>query len=207
MFPKETVPIGDVVLSVREPHARRALSRRLLRSAQGRDPRLRRPRRLGTQQRRRDAVRRHAGDLGNDRDRRQGDRDQEPRRGDGRRHGLPDRGPQGERLLPAARHHGEHADGAPAPTAMRRAGFVKEREIEALCQQQKAAPAGPHARSRGAGHQSLRRQSAEGADRPLADDQAAASSFSTSRRAASTSAPRPRSTSSSPSSPARASRS
>ena len=29
-----------------------------------------------------------------------------------------------------------------------RAGFVKEREIEALCQQQKSAPAGAHARSR-----------------------------------------------------------
>ena len=52
------------------------------------------------------------------------------------------------------------------------AGFVKEREIEALCQQQKAAPQGPDAGSRGAGDQSLRRQSAEGADRPLADDQA-----------------------------------
>ena len=54
-----------------------------------------------------------------------------------------------------------------------RAGFVKEREIEALCQQQKARLRSPHARSRGAGAQSLRRQSAEGADRPLADDEAA----------------------------------
>ena len=65
---------------------------------------------------------------------------------------------------------------------------------------------GAHARSRGADHQSLRRQPAEGADRPLADDQAAASSSSTSRRAASTSAPRPRSTGSSANSPVRASR-
>ena len=54
-----------------------------------------------------------------------------------------------------------------------RAGFVKEREIEALCQQQKQPPESAHARSRGAGAQSLRRQPAEGADRPLADDEAA----------------------------------
>ena len=53
-----------------------------------------------------------------------------------------------------------------------RAGFVKEREIEELCQQQKARLRIAR-RSRGAGAQSLRRQSAEGADRPLADDEAA----------------------------------
>ena len=39
------------------------VSRHLLRSAQGRDSRLRRPRRLGAQQRRRNPVRRHAGDI------------------------------------------------------------------------------------------------------------------------------------------------
>ncbi len=38
----------------------------------------------------------------------------EPRRRHGRRHGLPDRGPQGERLFPAPRHHVEHADRAAA---------------------------------------------------------------------------------------------
>ncbi len=51
------------------------------------------------------------------------------------------------------------------------AGFVKEHEIEALCQQQKAAPARANAGSRRADHQSLWRQSAESLDRPLADDQ------------------------------------
>ena len=67
MFPKETVPIGDVALSVRDLSPRRPVPRRFLRSAQGRNSRLRRPRRLGAQQRRRDAVRRDAGDLGHDR--------------------------------------------------------------------------------------------------------------------------------------------
>ena len=57
-----------------EPDARGTLSRHLLRSAQGRDSRLRRPRRLGAQQRRRDPVRRHASNIRHDRNRRPGDR-------------------------------------------------------------------------------------------------------------------------------------
>ena len=45
MFPKETVPIGEVVLSVHESRLGRRLLRHLVRSARGRNPRDRRPRR------------------------------------------------------------------------------------------------------------------------------------------------------------------
>ena len=102
-----------------QSHPRRPVSRHFLRSAQGRDSRLRRPRRLGPKQRRRNPVRRDPRDLGRDRNRRRGDRDQEPGHGDGRRHGVPDRGPQGERLLPSPRHHGQHADRAVCAAATR----------------------------------------------------------------------------------------
>ncbi len=115
MFPKQTVPIGDVVLSVRN----------LTLEGRFRDVSfdLRKGEILG-----------FAGLVGSGRSnvaetlfgvtpatsgtiaiRRRGDRDQESRRGDGRRHGVPDRRPQGKRLLPPARHHGQHADRASAP--------------------------------------------------------------------------------------------
>ena len=102
MFPKETVPIGDVALSVRN----------LTLEGRFRDISfdLRKGEILG-----------FAGLVGSgrsnvaetlfgvtpatsgaDRNRRRGDRDQEPGHGDGRRHGVPDRGPQGKRLLPCS---------------------------------------------------------------------------------------------------------
>ena len=70
MFPKLTVPIGDVMLSVKNLTPRGPLPRHLLRPAHRRDSGRRRPRRLGPQQCRRDPVRRHARDLGNNRHRR-----------------------------------------------------------------------------------------------------------------------------------------
>ena len=53
------------------------------------------------------------------------------------------------------------------------AGFVKEREIEALCQQQKQRLRVRTPDLEEPVAQSLRRQPAEGSDRPLADDEAA----------------------------------
>ena len=108
MFPKETVPIGEVALSVRGLTLKGRFRDVSFDLRKGGDSRLRRPRRLWTQQRRRDVASRP-------RPRRRGrrrkrDRGQEPRHGDGRRHGLPNRGPQGERLLPPARHHNLCAD-------------------------------------------------------------------------------------------------
>ena len=56
MFPKEKVPIGDVVLVGREPHPRRRLPRHLVRPARRRDPGHGGAGGLGAQQRRRDAC-------------------------------------------------------------------------------------------------------------------------------------------------------
>ncbi len=81
MFPKEQVPIGDVVLAVRNLTPGRRVCRRLLRHPRRRDPRRGRAGRLGPLQRRRGDLRRHAGDLGHDRD---------PRRA--RQHHLAQRG-------------------------------------------------------------------------------------------------------------------
>ena len=72
----------------------------------------------------------------------------------------------------APRHHGQHADRAVAPRARARGLRQGARDRGALPAAE-SAPQGPHARSRGAGAQSLGRQSAEGADRALADDKAA----------------------------------
>ena len=105
--------------------------------------------------------------------------DQDARRGDGRGVGLPHRGSQGERPVPAARRHGEHANGDPARRVCTRRICEGARDRGAL-----PAAAGEvaraHARSLRAVHQPLRRQSAEGADCALVDDQAA---HSHSRRA------------------------
>ena len=63
MFPKEEVPIGDVVLRSRtSPSTASSTTSRS--SARGRDPGHGGPGRLGPQQRRRDDLRRDAGDLG-----------------------------------------------------------------------------------------------------------------------------------------------
>ena len=114
MFPKQTVPIGEVVLSVRN----------LTLEGRFRDISfdLRKGEILG-----------FAGLVGSGRSNVaetlfgvtpatsgaiaiDGARDRHPQSGrrDGRRHGLPHRGSQGERLFPAARRHGQHADRAAA---------------------------------------------------------------------------------------------
>ena len=74
MFPKQTVPIGDVVLSVKNLTLEGRFRDISFDLRKGEILGLRRPRRLGPQQCRRDAVRRHARDIGHDRDRRQADR-------------------------------------------------------------------------------------------------------------------------------------
>ena len=73
MFPKEEVPIGEVVLSV-EDLASRRLPGRLVRAARRRDPGHGGPGRLGPQQHRRDDLRRDAGHSGHDLDPRQAGR-------------------------------------------------------------------------------------------------------------------------------------
>ncbi len=116
----------------REPHPRRRVPRRLVRAARGRDPRRRRPGRLGPQQRRRDDLRRDAGDLGHDRDRRQdGARSTRPATAMRARHGVPDRGPQGDRLLPDPRRAREHADRGAAATATSRAASSTQARLDA----------------------------------------------------------------------------
>ena len=111
---------------------RRRLPRRLLRRARRRDPRRRRPRRLGPLQCRRDALRRDArrpparsriGGKPVD-DRLADDRDAP-------RHGLPHRGPQGDRLLPDPRRPREHADGGAAATASSRAASSHQGAVDA----------------------------------------------------------------------------
>ena len=129
MFPKEEVPIGEVVLSVRDLTPRRRLPRCLLRRARRRDPRRRRPRRLGALQRRRDAVRRDAGDQRHHRDQRPAGRDRLARQ---RRCATAWRSsPRTARrpAVPAARRAGEHADRGAAASATSRGGFVDRGEL------------------------------------------------------------------------------
>ena len=193
MFPKETVPIGDVVLSVRDLT--------LEGTFRGVSFDLRKGEILGfaglVGSGRSNVAETIFGvtpaTSGHDPDQRRGHRNPPSGRSDGRRHGLPHRRPQRERLFPAARHHGQHADRAAAPRPCARGFRQGTGDRGAL----PAAEAAARVRTPDLdepSHQSLRRQSAEGADRALADDPARASSSSTSRRAASTSAPRPRST-------------
>ena len=110
MFPKETVPIGDVVLSVEGPRAQGHLSRRLIRCALGRNPGHCRSGRLGALEHRGDDFRRHAGRRGNHRTLRQEGAGRQPGDRHAPWHGVSYRGPQGHRLLPAAGYPGEYAD-------------------------------------------------------------------------------------------------
>ena len=93
------------------------------------------------------------------------------RRRDGRRHGLSDRGPEGKRLFPAPRHHGEHADRAAASWVCD-GGFRQGAQDRGALPAAEESLAGANARPRRADRQSLGRQSAESPDRPLVADQA-----------------------------------
>ena len=111
MFPKETVPIGDVVLSVKGLGLKGIFHDVSFDVRVGRNPRalpVWSARAAPTSRRPCSASRRPTQGtielFGKKvRDRQPGDRDAP-------RHGVPDRGSQGYRLLPAARHPGEHAD-------------------------------------------------------------------------------------------------
>ena len=72
MFPKETVPIGDVVLSVKDLALKGVFHGRLLRCPRRRDPRARRSGRLGPLECRRDDLRRDARRSRHDLHQRQG---------------------------------------------------------------------------------------------------------------------------------------
>ena len=129
-----------------EPDARGPLSRHFLRSAQGRDSRPRRPRRLGPQQCRRDDVRRDAGDFRHDRHRRREIVMRNPAMAmdAGMAFLTEDRKETGCFLLLDVIANMQIA-------VLRkqyvRAGFVNEGAIEKLCQKQKARLARAHARS------------------------------------------------------------
>ena len=89
----------------------------------------------------------------------------------GARDGVPHRGPQGDRVLPDPGHPREHANGPAEPVA--RQGRVRRRgrgrpEVRG----DEGGAAGQDARPARADHEPVRRQPAEGADRALAVDQA-----------------------------------
>ena len=112
MFPKEIVPIGGVALSAQDLCLAGKFHGVSFDLHKGEILGFAGTRRVWAQQRRRDPIRGDACDIRQDRDRRQGDCCQGPGCRDGRRHGVPDRGPKGERLLPTPRHRREHADRA-----------------------------------------------------------------------------------------------
>ena len=173
------------------------LQRRLAVRRQGRDRRPRRPRRPGPAGAAAGAVRRAA--------RRRGRRSRSTAsrapasspaaaKTRGRRHGADPRGPQ-DRGADAADVDRRQSRPSPRCGALSRGPFVDARQgarggrrtRSSGCRSRSATPAD-------AGRDAVGRQPAEGRHRQVADDRAAASSCSTTRPAASTSAPSRRST-------------
>ena len=139
MFPKEDVPIGEVVLKVENLCLEGVFHDISFELRARRDPGHGRPGRLGAQQRRRDHLRRDAGHVRPDRDPRRAGGGELAAHRHGARDGVPHRGPQGDRVLPDPGHPREHADGAAEPVATSRPGSSTRARSAAKCEEMKEA--------------------------------------------------------------------